>query len=237
MENRERAEDQVVAMLASARAHDRAPQGLRDRIQRDRIERERAHGSGSTVLPAWLGRKGFAGGLGALVVAAVLVIALALPAGTPGLPSISQAAAEALRGATLPAPAVAPSGRVLRAQVGGISFPNWSSQLGYSAQGARHSRLGGHPALTIYYQRGGEQVAYLILNGRVHWPAVPVQHVGPLEIRALELNGNSVVTWSRGNNTCLLVSHQLSTAELTSLANWTDGGGRLGAYRAASLTA
>ncbi|HLJ02775.1 MAG TPA: hypothetical protein VKT31_05000 [Solirubrobacteraceae bacterium] len=210
-------------MLARARARDRAPESLRERIEGDR-----ARGRRSTVLPAWLGRRAFAGGVGALVVAAVLVIALALPAGTPGLPSISQAAAEAMRGATQPAPAAA-SGRILKARIGGISFPNWSSPLGYSAQGVRHSRLGGHPALTVYYERNGEQVAYLILDGRVHWPAVPVQHVGPLEIRALRLDGNAVVTWSHGHDTCLLVSHQLSTAELASLANWTEGGGRLGA--------
>jgi hypothetical protein len=231
MENRERAEDQVVAMLAAARARDRAPQALRERI-----ERERARGSGSAVLPRWLGRRAFAGGLVAAVAAAVLVVALALPSGTPGLPSISQAAAEAVRPADRPAPAAA--GPILRERVGGVSFPNWASRLGYTAVGERRGRLGGQSAVTVAYERDGETVYYLITSGRIRWPSVPVRRVGNLQIRALRLAGSAVVTWRRGNDTCVLVSSQLTTAELASLADWTDGGTRqLGAERDAAWPA
>jgi hypothetical protein len=46
-------------------------------------------------------------------------------------------------------------------------------------------------------------------------------------------DGQAVVTWRRGQATCVLVSAQLTPQELAGLADWTDHG-QLGASRSAA---
>src|SRR5207237_9377058 len=91
-------ERRAVAALYATRA-DRAPARVRARIEAQRRGAERADGG-------WLvPRSRFAYGGFAAVVAAAVAVALLLPGGTPGGPSVSEAAALALRGSAQPAPA------------------------------------------------------------------------------------------------------------------------------------
>jgi hypothetical protein len=228
MQDRERAEDQVVALLAAARRRDRAPASLRAQIERDRTQ-ARARRS-PAALPGLLGRRVFAGGLAAAVSAAVLIIALAVPSGSSVLPSISEATALALQGPTAKAPSA--SGSLLREKVGAVSFPNWGPLLNYTAVGQRTTQLRGHRAVVVYYRRAGETVAYVIFASGTHWPAGTSLHkVGKLDVGSLTVSGNAVVTWRQGHDTCVLVSKQLSTDELLTLAGWAQHHGQLGADR------
>jgi anti-sigma factor RsiW len=80
----------VVNALHAAGAADRAPARLRARIEARRPGRTRR--ASRRVI--------YGGGLVAALGAVVLALVLVLPAGTPGAPSLSQAAALGLRGIT-----------------------------------------------------------------------------------------------------------------------------------------
>lgn len=208
----DRAHSQVLALLARARERDRAPEALRARIERDRAAAARPRHRLRTRL-----------GVGAVasLAAVAAILAIALPAGAPGAPSISQAASLSLRGATHPAPAAA-GGGLLDARIGGVSFPDWPAQLGWHAVGSRSDRLGGRPALTVYYASGARRVAYTILAP----PALSdrsgtVKVVASRELRTMHVGGRTVVSWREQNSTCVLVSSTATTQELVRLALWS----------------
>ena len=154
---------------------------------------------------------------------AIAAVAVLLPGGTPGSPSVSQAAGLALRGPSSPAPAADPSDprMKLAEQVQDLYFPNWSETLGWRPAGERSDRLGGHPAVTVYYQRRGMSVAYTIIGApALAQPAAPVTHLGRFALRALSLGSRTVVTWRRGGHTCVLSASAVPTRMLDQLANW-----------------
>ena len=141
-------ERRVVDALHQARATERAPAGLRARIDASRPSRGTAARR----------RFAYAGAAAAALAAVVLALVLALPSGTPGAPSVSDAAALAARGPTQPAPALdqaGPQGR-LQQNVGDVYFPDWTSRFGWQAIGARTDNLGGRRAVTVYYERAGK---------------------------------------------------------------------------------
>ncbi len=159
---------------------------------------------------------------GALAVATAAV-ALLLPGGTPGSPSVSQAAELALRGPSGPAPVVDPGDpRMKLAQrLQGLYFPNWSDTLGWRPVGARTDRLSGHSAVTVYYQRRGMRVAYTIVGApALTQPAAPVTHPGGFALQTFSLGGRTVVTWRRAGHTCVLSASAVPMRVLERLANW-----------------
>lgn len=196
-------------MLAAARARDRAPAALRERIDRERVRarpvvRRR--------------RRVFAGGLTAALAAAAVALALALPAGTPGSPSVSEAASLALRGPAAPPPVLRPGKGRLGASVNEVYFPDWQA-IGWHAAGQRHDRLADHTAVTVYYHRGGAWVAYTILGvPSLPEPSGPAITARGLSVRALAVHGRTVVSWRRGQDTCVLSSADLSAHQLAALA-------------------
>jgi hypothetical protein len=154
---------------------------------------------------------------------AVAALALLLPGGTPGSPSISQAAQLALRGSAAPAPAADPSDpRMKLAQrLQGLYFPNWSDTLGWRAVGVRSDELGGRHAVTVYYQRQGMKVAYTIIAApALAQPASPVTHVDGFVLHTLSLHGRSVVTWRRAGHTCVISASGVPMRVLERLADW-----------------
>ncbi len=210
-EEPERGHAQVMALLARARERDRAPDALRARIEGDRAELRVSRTRRNAFTAALVG--------GLAVVA--LALALILPSGGPGVPSVAQAAALASRGPVEPAPAVLGGGQ-LDASIAGVTFPNWQPRFGWRATGRRRDRLGGHSALTVYYARGSERVAYTVVDASSPPPRAPARWVGSLELRTLRLGGATVVSWREGRATCLLVSSQAPAGELASLAAWAD---------------
>jgi hypothetical protein len=163
------------------------------------------------------------GALAAALAAAALALALLLPGGTPGSPSVSQAAQLALRGPSGPAPAVDPGDpRVKLAQrIQGLYFPNWSGTLGWRPAGVRSDRLGGRPAVTVYYQRGAMSVAYTIIGApALARPSAPFTHLGGFALQTLSLGGRTVVTWRRAGHTCVISASGVPTRVLEKLADW-----------------
>jgi anti-sigma factor RsiW len=207
-------ERSVVALLHEARSRDRAPAALRERI--DRAGSQRARARRAARRPSPINRL-----LGGLVATAAVVVALVLilPAGTPGAPSVSQAASLATRTATAPSPGVDPDhpGK-LGTNLQNVYFPNWTDQNGWEAVGARSDRINGRPATTVFYAKNGVRVAYTIVGA----PAlkVPAQGKWMRGFLSLTLNGRQVVTWREHNHTCVLsaVGTSVPTRALVSLA-------------------
>jgi anti-sigma factor RsiW len=210
-------ERRVVEALHEARAADRAPAGLRARIEADRPSaRSRTRR-----------RTKYAAGLAGAVAAAVLASVLVLPAGTPGAPSVSQAAGLANRGPLRAAPAPDPSApnAKLRENVEEVYFPNWATRFGWRAAGERTDRLSGRRAVTVYYEWRGKQLAYTIVAmPALSKPSAPVTDLNGVELRTLRIDGRLVVTWRRGAHTCVLSGVGVQAADLQRLAAWDASG-------------
>lgn len=207
-------ERRAAAALQTLRA-DRAPDRLRTRIERLRAA-ERPPRAARARRPLALGLA--AAGL----VAVVLAIALALPAGTPGAPSVGEAALLALRGAAVgpPAPDPAAPARRLERSVQEVYFPNWH-RLGWQATGQRIDHIGDWKAVTVYYRRATSTIAYTILTApALRRPAAAVHVVKGVEYDSLHLRGRLVVTWRRAGHTCVLSGNRASLRQLMALAAW-----------------
>jgi hypothetical protein len=205
---RERAAVQVLQEAAA----ERAPAGLRMRVGSERASR--------TARARF--RPGYAALAGALA-AMASALALLLAGSTPGSPSVSQAAQLALRGPAAPAPVPdASDPRIKLAQrLEGLYFPNWAGTLGWRPVGARSDRLGGRPAVTVYYRREGMSVAYTIIGApALAHPSVPVTQLRGFAVQVLSLRGRTVVTWRRAGHTCVLSAFAVPTRVLERLADW-----------------
>lgn len=205
---RERA---AVEMLRRAAAEP-APARLRMRLDAQRSSHD--------------ARRGWRGGYAVLAPAlacAVVALALLLPGGSPGSPSVSQAAQLALRGPAGGAPATDPSDprSKLAQRVQGLYFPNWSGTLGWRAVGVRSDQLGGRGAVTVYYQRESMRVAYTIVSSpALARPSTPITRVRGTALQALSLHGRRVVTWRRAGHTCVISATGVPTHVLERLADW-----------------
>jgi hypothetical protein len=188
---------------------DRAPATLRIAVdtRRQRMPRRRAR-----VL--------YGGALGATVAAAVALLILLLPGGSPGAPSISQAAALASRGAVLPAPGT--HGAVLKEDVQETYFPNWAPSFQLWPSGRRVDRLHGWRAVTVYYtDHANHELAYTILaSPPLSWTAARTTRVNGVALQSFVQHGRTVVTWRRGGHTCVLSASGVSAAKLAQLAAW-----------------
>jgi hypothetical protein len=209
---RERA---AVRLLRHA-ATERAPARLRMQVHGQRVSRPRP----SRV---WAGY----GALAGAIAAAALAVALLLPGGAPGSPSVSQAAGLALRGPAAPAPG--PDLNEPRLKLAdrfqALYFPNWSTTLGWHAIGMRRDRLGGRATMTVYYRRGGGLVAYTIVGSpALGSPAGRVTHRNGYELRVFSLAGRTVVTWRRAGHTCVISAAHVAVPALEQLAGWRASG-------------
>ncbi len=206
-------ERRVVAALHQARATERAPEQLRARIEAARPTR------GVVVRR----RFGYAGGVAGALAAIGLALVLVLPGGAPGAPSVSEAAALAARGPTQapPAPNAASPEAMLDQSVGEVYFPNWGSSLHWRAIGARTDTLGGHRAVTVYYEWRNKRIAYTIVSGPpLAQPAAHRTWLHGTELRTLTQDGRLVVTWLRAGDTCVLSGAAVTVGELQKLAAW-----------------
>lgn len=207
-------ERRIVLALSEAR-RERAPHVLRTRIEAQRPSPTRRMRL----------RIGYGVGLAGGIAAVLLVIALALPGG-PGGPSVSQAAALALKGPAAsgpPADPRNPNGR-LRLNVRSVYFPNYDWNFGWRSVGERMDTFYGRPAVTVYYGRGSETVAYTIVDlPALPQPSAPVTRINGTEYRTLHLSGRTVVTWRRSGETCIMSGARVSPAILKLLASWDSG--------------
>lgn len=221
-------EQRVVEMLEQARENDRAPQALRERIAEERRRAAPAQGRRGHAASAprrktgWLAGRRLVPGVAVTAAAVAAVLIATLTGGTTAGPTLADAAALAVRGASSPAPAASPGpGQALARSVGEVYFPNWRRTLGWTATGQRADHIDGHRAVTVYYARGGRSVAYTIVSApALDQPrAVPVR-LGGLELRSVRLGGRVVVTWRRAGRTCVLSSSSLTAAAMERMAIW-----------------
>jgi anti-sigma factor RsiW len=207
-------ERRLLAALAHARATDRAPATLRARVEAERPSPRTA------TRRRILYGGGFAGALAVIALALVLV----LPSGTPGAPSVSEAAALAVRGADRPAPSPDPSNPTARLNqsVGEVYFPNWAtSRLHWRAVGERVDRLKGRTAVTVFYEWGKERIAYTIVGTpTLTEPPASETWLDGTAMRTLTLNGRLIVTWRRAGEACVLSASGIKASELQMLAAW-----------------
>ena len=207
-------ERRAVAALATVRA-ERAPQRVRARIDAERRRRSRG------PMP----RLGIAWGTAAAAALAVaaLAVALLLPAGTPGAPSVSQAASLALRGSAMgaPPPGGAIPGATLNRDVQEVYFPDWHYRFGWAAAGQRVDRLGGRTAVTVYYDWHGRRIAYTIIDApALRLPIATATWVNGTRLQTFTMGDRLVITWRRAGHTCVLSGAGVSARELWRLAAW-----------------
>src|SRR5437588_11645655 len=208
-------ERRVVEMLHHAAVTDRAPASLRARIEAQRPK------------PAALARRrfGYAGALAGALAAVALGVALILPGGTPGSPSVSDAAALAIKGANQPAPVPRPDepSGTIGDGIQDIYFPDWKGHFHAVAVGQRTDGLGGRPAVTVYYRWKGKMVAYTIVGmPALSQPNANVTHKNGVALRTLRIDGRTVVTWRRDGHTCVISGPGLTASDLQRLAAWSS---------------
>jgi hypothetical protein len=208
-------ERRVVEMLHRAAVTDRAPASLRARIEAQRPK------------PAPLARRrfGYAGALAGALAAVALGVALILPGGTPGAPSVSDAAALAIKGANQPAPVPSPGepSGTIGDGIQAVYFPDWKGHFHAVAVGQRTDGLGGRPAVTVYYRWKGKMVAYTIVGlPALSQPNASLTHKNGVALRTLKIDGRTVVTWRRDGHTCVISGPGLSASDLQRLAAWSS---------------
>jgi hypothetical protein len=203
------------ALVAAAVADVRAPMSLRESLEAQRTRTAPARRRRRLALGSAMA------GVAALAVVFALLVA---PGGTPGGPSVVEAAALSGRAATAPAPA-RDSGdpHVLMASEGGIAFPAWD-EIDWPAKGVRHDKLGGRDTTTVFYRTAkGATVAYTIVGGKPLDPpdGATTTELGGTEVRQLRRGGRWIVTWEREGHTCILTAPAaVSVDSLVGLTAW-----------------
>jgi anti-sigma factor RsiW len=208
-------QERAVAVVRSAAAEVETPAALRARVEAERRRERRVRSRPAAI----------AGGIAA-VAAAALVLLLTLPGGAGG-PGLARAAALTTKPATGPAPAVsAATPKLLDEAVGDVPFPNWLEEFGWRATGVRTDVIDGRAATTVFYEKDGRRIGYTIVAGDaldVPGGATPAQREG-VELAGLTLDGREVVTWKRGELTCILSGDLVDRETLLKLAAWKGKG-------------
>lgn len=191
------------ARIAAAVADVRAPQSLREAIERDRE-------AASARAPFWRRHRW---ALAAAGVAAAGVVAVALVVGTggnPAGPSLDEVYAAAELRPTDAAPAtVGGDPPVLDAEVGSLQFPDWTEKFGWKASGRRDTDLSGRRVTTVFYRNPeGARLGYAVVAGAQLGgdpPGRPVEQAGNTYTvdRGAE---QTTVTWTQQGHTCVIVA-------------------------------
>jgi len=167
-------------------------------------------------------RRVLAGGLAAAAGAAALALALTLPGDVPDRPTIVEAAALSQRPPTQPPPPPDPARPgLLRAQMEGVAFPEWGD-IRWPATGMRTDTLDGRAVRTVFYARGGDVVGYQIVAGEPLPPPVATERelIGDTVYRTFRAGGRTIVTWERGEHTCVVSGRGTRAEVLRKLAAW-----------------
>ncbi|MBV8945519.1 MAG: hypothetical protein JOZ95_08865 [Solirubrobacterales bacterium] len=141
----------------------------------------------------------------AAVCAAIVIAAVGAGGSRPSIPA---AAALAFAPSTGPAPA-ARSATYLDASYGGVTYPNYQ-KFSVPPTGTRTDRIGGRPALTVFYRLpNGTRLSYTVFSGRAVPPPAGTKNVVfagvPLKTFSTS-SGLSVVTLVRYGRTCVLAA-------------------------------
>jgi hypothetical protein len=210
-------QQQAVAMMRSLQTP--APAALRARVDAQAAAGSRRRRDRGAARPRrmWLAPGLVAGVLLVVVIAAELVVVNRPP--TPA--SIGQTARLALATPTQPGPAPDPAhpGR-LAIQSAGIPFPDWTTDIGWRASGARIDTLDGHRVVTVFYTgRDGTRVGYGIVSG------APLRSVRGTVVNRYgvpftldQIGSVRLVTWRRNGHTCVIAGRSVAYPVLLALA-------------------
>jgi hypothetical protein len=162
-------------------------------------------------------------------VAAVLAIALVvtLSLGGPSAPNVVQAAELSLRPATeATPPASQRRPALLERSFAGVTFPAWSEEFGWHAEGARRDELEGRETATVFYTHTHHRIGYTVISGEAIEPPADAEmlKVGGLELRRFRLGRQDVVTFERNGHTCVLSGDVHDPDTLLKLASWRGQG-------------
>jgi hypothetical protein len=206
------------ALISAAIADTRAPQSLRESIERER-QRARA----PRRLSFW--RRHVRVLAGAAAIAAVLVaVVVALQAGSESSePSLAAVQAAAQLSPTAPAPApVGGDPPVLAASVAPISFPDWQKSFGWKAVGSREDEVSGRTVKTVFYRNpDGARLGYSIVAGEPLEESPPGRSVSRSgnTYHVAQAGDRTLVTWTQQGHTCTFVaSASVPEAKLVDLA-------------------
>jgi hypothetical protein len=170
-------------------------------------------------------RVALAGAVGAVALAAVLVLTLVAELGTH--PTIAEASRPSGLAATAPAPTRDPARpALLRAAFAGVTFPEWDRDFGWRTTGRRRDALDGRTAETVFYQHTHHRIGYTVLSGKPLKPPDDADRyvVNGLELRAYSDGPRDVVTFERAGRTCVLAGEVHSRSTLLKLASWRGDG-------------
>jgi hypothetical protein len=192
-------------LIAASVAHVRAPQSLRDAIERDR-----ERGAARAGAPFWRRHRwGFAAA--GIAAAALAAVAIAIESGGDATgPSLGNVYAAARLGPTEAAPS--PRGGdppVLDARVGALVFPDWQQKFGWKAVGRRDDNLAGRPVTTVFYRNpNGARLGYAVVAGNPlggHRAGRRITHKAKT-YHVARGRERTVITWTQQGHTCVIVA-------------------------------
>ena len=207
--------EQIRAAIRAAAATVEAPPRLRARI----AEEELRDAPGGRRISRWV----LIPALGALAALVVMTIGL-LMLGQGDAPSVADAAGLALRAPTQPAPRNDPRDKhFLRAEIGGIRFPNYRYRTDWATAGARRDELSGRDTLTVVYSKGAERFGYTVVDGDPLEVPAGARRIAAdgLRLAVLRHDGALVVTWRENGHTCVLAGRTANLDQLIAWANWS----------------
>jgi hypothetical protein len=191
-----------------------APAALRKRVERLRVEAE----------PRKRLRLGLRPLLAGAAVVTLALVALLLP--TSGPPSVNAVAALVHAEATTTTVPASSTPGLLRRSFAGVTFPNWSDEFAWGAEGARRDEVDGRKTDTVFYGHQGHKIAYTVVAGKPLPPPSGARRVSGAPISVYltrDDKGHDIAVFRRGGHTCVLGGHVLSQRTLVKLATW---GGR-----------
>ncbi len=191
-------------LIAAAVADVRAPQSLRESIER---ERERAAASRA---PLWR-RHRWGLATASAVAAALAVVAIALQTGGDETePSLSEVyAAARLDPTAAPPRPLGGDPPVIDARVGDLQFPDWRTSFAWRAVGRREGEVSGRDVETIFYRNpDGARLAYAVVAGDALGDDPPGREVTREgKTYSLARGGErTTVTWTQQGHTCVIVA-------------------------------
>ena len=205
-------------LIAAAVADVRAPQSLREGIERDR---ERA--TARARVPFWRRHRWGLAAAGAAA-AALAAVAIALETGSNETePSLTKVYAATQLVPTKAAPArLGGSPPVLDARVGNLEFPDWQQKFGWKAVGRRDDSLSGRPVTTVFYRNPeGARLGYSVVSGDPLGGKPPGRQVTRKgnSYHVAREGEHTTVTWTQQGHTCAIVaSSTVPRANLVDLA-------------------
>jgi anti-sigma factor RsiW len=210
------------AVVAAAEATG-APLALKTRVEEMGAARGRRQGVRGPSARTRLG--GIRWPAAGVVVGALAVVlaAIVIVGGGPGIEDVAAAAERAPRAPVASVPATS---KLLHEHVAAVAFPNYAGKFGWKAVGTRTDEIDGRATRTVFYDKGGRRIGYTVVAGAA------LERPGDgnratregTELWLYRSDGRDIVTWRRRGHTCVLSAKGVPRGELLDLAGWKGKG-------------